>query len=134
MTESRATSNDPPLQPFQLKHLRLRNRIMSTSHEPAYSEDGKPKLRYQLYHEEKAKGGICIDRIYQGGEALCIHNAATGREETMPHVVPREIEGRPQPVTRNRDGRFQLFRVGDAVASRNIHAPIYDSLRRCKDL
>ena len=31
--------------------------------------------------------GYCIDRIYLGGEALCIHNAATGREATMPHVV-----------------------------------------------
>ena len=31
--------------------------------------------------------GYCIDRIYFGGEALCIHNAATGREATMPHVV-----------------------------------------------
>lgn len=51
---------DPLLQPFQLKHLRLRNRILSTSHEPAYAEDGKPKLRYQLYHEEKAKGGIAL--------------------------------------------------------------------------
>jgi N-methyl-L-proline demethylase len=29
----------------------------------------------------------CLDRIYEGGEALCIHNAATGREATMPHVV-----------------------------------------------
>ena len=29
----------------------------------------------------------CLDRIYQGGEALCIHNAATGRELTMPRVV-----------------------------------------------
>ena len=27
----------------------------------------------------------CLDRIYQGGMALCIHNPATGREETMPH-------------------------------------------------
>jgi len=26
-----------------------------------------------------------------------------------------------------------LFRVGDAVASRNIHAAIYDSLRLCKE-
>ena len=33
---------------------------MSPSHEPAYAEDGKPKLRYQLYHEEKAKGGIAL--------------------------------------------------------------------------
>ncbi|MEO0822910.1 MAG: FAD-dependent oxidoreductase, partial [Pseudomonadota bacterium] len=31
----------------------------------------------------------CLDRIYEGGEALCIHNAATGREETMPHAIPR---------------------------------------------
>ena len=29
----------------------------------------------------------CLDRIYQAGEALCIHNAATGREQTMPHQV-----------------------------------------------
>jgi pyruvate/2-oxoglutarate dehydrogenase complex dihydrolipoamide dehydrogenase (E3) component len=33
--------------------------------------------------------GYCIDRIYFGGEALCIHNPATGREATMPHVVTR---------------------------------------------
>ena len=32
--------------------------------------------------------GYCIDRIYQGKDALCIHNPATGREATMPHVVP----------------------------------------------
>ena len=31
--------------------------------------------------------GYCIDRIYQGKDALCIHNPATGREATMPHVV-----------------------------------------------
>ena len=28
-------SNDPLLQPFQLKHLRLKNRLMITAHEPA---------------------------------------------------------------------------------------------------
>ncbi|CAN7316635.1 FAD-dependent oxidoreductase [Aminobacter sp. LjRoot7] len=54
------TSNDPLLQPYQLKHLRLKNRIMSTSHEPAYSEDGMPKERYRLYHAEKAKGGMAL--------------------------------------------------------------------------
>jgi len=31
----------------------------------------------------------CLDRIYQGGMALCIHNPATGREETVPHSIPR---------------------------------------------
>ncbi len=54
------TKNDPLLQPYQLKHLTLRNRIMSTAHEPAYSEDGMPKDRYRLYHVEKAKGGIAL--------------------------------------------------------------------------
>lgn len=52
--------DDPLLQPYQLKHLRLKNRIMSTSHEPAFSEDGMPKERYRLYHPEKAKGGIAL--------------------------------------------------------------------------
>ena len=32
------------------------------------------------------------------------------------------------------DGRFQLFRIGDAVAARNTHAAIYDALRLVKDL
>ncbi len=41
------------------------------------------------------------------------------------------IANRPQALMRNRDGRFQLFRVGDAVSSRNIHAALYDSLRLC---
>jgi NADPH-dependent 2,4-dienoyl-CoA reductase/sulfur reductase-like enzyme len=31
----------------------------------------------------------CLDRIYQGGMALCIHNAATGREETQAHAIAR---------------------------------------------
>jgi 2,4-dienoyl-CoA reductase-like NADH-dependent reductase (Old Yellow Enzyme family)/thioredoxin reductase len=53
-------TRDPLLQPFRLKHLVLRNRIMSTAHEPAYSEDGLPKDRYRLYHAEKAKGGIAL--------------------------------------------------------------------------
>ena len=53
-------AKDPLLQPFQLKHLKLRNRLMSTSHEPSFSEDGMPKDRYRLYHVEKAKGGIAL--------------------------------------------------------------------------
>ena len=54
------SANDPLLQPYRLKHLTLRNRIMSTAHEPAYSEDGMPKARYRLYHAEKARGGIAL--------------------------------------------------------------------------
>jgi 2,4-dienoyl-CoA reductase-like NADH-dependent reductase (Old Yellow Enzyme family) len=61
-------STDPLLQPFQLKHLALRNRIMSTSHEPGYTEDGLPKDRYRLYHAEKARGGMALTMI--GGSSV----------------------------------------------------------------
>ncbi len=53
-------NDDPLLQPFQLKHLTLKNRIMTTSHEPAYPEDGMPKERYRAYHEERAKAGVAL--------------------------------------------------------------------------
>ncbi|MGP3698166.1 N-methyl-L-proline N-demethylase HpbA [Rhodobacter sp. NSM] len=53
-------SNDPLLQPYQLKHLTLRNRILITSHEPAYPEDGMPKERYRAYHVERAKAGVAL--------------------------------------------------------------------------
>ena len=53
-------SADPLLQPYQLKHLTLRNRIMTTSHEPAYPEDGMPKDRYRLYHLERARAGVAL--------------------------------------------------------------------------
>ena len=53
-------STDPLLQPFRLKHLTLKNRVMTTAHEPAYPEDGLPKDRYRLYHVERAKGGVAL--------------------------------------------------------------------------
>ncbi|MBB2792493.1 UNVERIFIED_ORG: 2,4-dienoyl-CoA reductase-like NADH-dependent reductase (Old Yellow Enzyme family)/thioredoxin reductase [Rhizobium pisi] len=53
-------SNDPLLQPYQLKHLKLRNRIIVTSHEPAYPEDGMPKEKYRAYTVERAKGGVAL--------------------------------------------------------------------------
>lgn len=53
-------SRDPLLQPLQLKHLTLRNRILSTAHAPGYIEDRLPKARYRAYHEEKARGGLAL--------------------------------------------------------------------------
>ena len=44
------------------------------------------------------------------------------------------IGNRPQDLVRNRGGNYALYRIGDAVASRNIHAAVYDALRLAKDL
>ena len=43
------------------------------------------------------------------------------------------IKGLNKEIIKNEKGDFFLFRVGDAISSRNIHAAIYDSLRICKD-
>ncbi|MEW9306890.1 FAD-dependent oxidoreductase [Labrys neptuniae] len=82
-------SNDPLLQPFQLKHLTLRNRIIVTSHEPAYPEDGMPKERYRAYHVERAKGGVAMT-MTAGSAAISkdsppvFNNLLAYRDEIVP--------------------------------------------------
>jgi hypothetical protein len=44
------------------------------------------------------------------------------------------LAGRPQDLVRNPEGTYQLFRIGDAVAGRDIHAAVLEALRLCKDL
>ncbi|HUV22035.1 MAG TPA: NADH:flavin oxidoreductase [Gammaproteobacteria bacterium] len=82
-------TNDPLLQPFQLKHLTLKNRLMTTSHEPAYTEDGMPKERYRLYHAARAKAGLAMTMT--AGSALvsrdsppAFGNILAYREEVVP--------------------------------------------------
>ena len=53
----------------------------------------------------------CLDRIYQSGEALCIHNAATGRELTMPHDIPRAEHRRRVVVIGGGPGGLEAARV-----------------------
>jgi 2,4-dienoyl-CoA reductase-like NADH-dependent reductase (Old Yellow Enzyme family)/thioredoxin reductase len=83
-------SNDPLLQPFRLKHLSLRNRVMSTSHAISYGEDAKPTDRYQRYHEEKAKGGIALT-MFGGSTNVSADSASVfgqlhaGSDDVIPH-------------------------------------------------
>ena len=83
-------SNDPLLQPFTLKQLTLRNRILSTSHAPAYVDDGKPKSRYQLYHQAKAEGGIALS-MFGGSSNIAPDSPSVfgqiyiGKDDVIPH-------------------------------------------------
>jgi N-methyl-L-proline demethylase len=83
--------SDPLFSPFTIKNLTLRNRIVSTSHEPAYSEDGLPKDRYRAYHREKARGGVALTMM--GGSALvspdstpAFGNLQLFRDEAVPYL------------------------------------------------
>ncbi len=84
-------SNDPLLQPYQLKHLTLRNRIIVTAHEPAYPEDGMPKGRYRAYHVERAKGGIAMT-MTAGSAAVSkdsppvFNNLLVYKDEVVPYM------------------------------------------------
>ncbi len=85
-------TNDPLLQPFRLKHLTLKNRVMSTSHEPAYSENGLPKERYRLYHAEKAKGGMALtmtagSAIVSRDSPAAFGNLQIYRDEIVPWLA-----------------------------------------------
>jgi hypothetical protein len=90
-------------------------------------------LRNEYTHEEEERvvdqvvcehGTRPRDDLYF---ALKPHSSNLGRMD-----LAALIAGEPQTEAANPEGSFQLFRVGDAVASRNIHAAIYDSLRLCK--
>ncbi|MDR6952138.1 2,4-dienoyl-CoA reductase-like NADH-dependent reductase (Old Yellow Enzyme family) [Ancylobacter sp. 3268] len=64
------------LKPLTIKGLTIRNRVMSTSHAPGYGKDGKPQERYQLYHAEKAKGGIGLT-MFGGSSSVALDSPAT---------------------------------------------------------
>src|SRR5574340_1181703 len=69
-------ATDPLLRPFAIRHLRLRNRIMSTSHASTLDDAGLPTERYQLYHEEKAKGGLALTMF--GGSSMVAPDSSWG--------------------------------------------------------
>jgi len=83
--------NDPLLEPFTLKNLTLKNRFMTTSHEPAYPEDGMPKERYRAYHEERAKAGVAL-AMTAGSAAVSrdsppvFNNVLVYKDEVVPWI------------------------------------------------
>lgn len=84
-------SNDPLLQPYQLKHLTLKNRIMTTSHEPAYPEDGLPKERYRAYHAERAKAGVAMamtagSAVVSRDSPPSFNNVLAYKDEVVPWI------------------------------------------------
>ncbi|HLJ72899.1 MAG TPA: NADH:flavin oxidoreductase [Roseiarcus sp.] len=84
-------STDPLLQPYRLKHLTLKNRIMITAHEPSYAEDGMPKERYRAYHAERAKGGVALT-MTAGSAAVsrdsppAFNNILAYKDEVVPWI------------------------------------------------
>lgn len=86
-----AQTTDPLLQPFTLRNVTFRNRIMSTSHSEGFSDKGMPKEPLQRYHEEKARGGIGLTMF--GGSSNIAPDSPNvfgqlnfGTDEVIPHL------------------------------------------------
>jgi len=101
---------------------RERNRLAATLGSD-YSARTEERVVDQVVVEH---GTLPLDNLY-----YALRPGSSNRGEVDYRAL---LAGRPQTLTSNPDGRYQLFRVGDAVASRNIHAAIYDSLRLCNAL
>ena len=67
-------------------------------------------------------GTLPLDELY-----FALKQQSHNRGETDPDAL---LAGRAQPE----GAGFALYRIGDAVAARNIHAAIYDALRLVKDI
>ena len=106
-----SASNDPLLQPFQLRHLRLKNRIIVTSHEPAYPEDGMPKQRYRAYQVERAKGGVAM--------TMTAGSAAVSRDS--PPVFNNILAYKDEVVPWMRDMTDAIHEHGCAVMIQLTH-------------
>lgn len=68
-------------------------------------------------------GTLPSDELY-----FSLQDGSTNRGEVDVRAL---LSVKPQAVQNNPEGSYQLFRIGDAVASRNIHAAVYDAFRLC---
>jgi N-methyl-L-proline demethylase len=87
-----------------------------------YGDFGSERMVDQVVVEH---GTIPLDDVYFELKPLSVNLGAVDYDAL--------ITGNPQGMERNPGGGFKLFRIGDAVSSRNIHAAIYDALRLVKD-
>jgi thioredoxin reductase len=72
------------------------------------------------------RGTVPLDDLFEELRAESCNNGNVDMD--------RLLAGQPQSSPNERKDGFELFRVGDAVSSRDIHCAILDSRRLCKDL
>jgi NADPH-dependent 2,4-dienoyl-CoA reductase/sulfur reductase-like enzyme len=72
------------------------------------------------------RGTVPVDDLFEELRAESCNNGYVDMDKLL--------AGQPQLTNDDKRAGFELFRVGDAVSSRDIHCAILDSRRLCKDL
>jgi hypothetical protein len=124
--------------PIHLRNLYKKGTIFTADHylRRVYREGNRlvAVLLNDYTQEEEERE---VDQVVAEGGTLPrdeLYFALKPHSTNLGEVDPRALrDNRWVPVMNNPKGVFHLVRVGDAVASRNIHAAIYDSLRLAKD-
>jgi len=88
-----------------------------------YNEYAHATRQYLVDQVVVEHGTLPSDELY-----FSLLDGSTNRGEVDVRAL---LSLKPQAVQNNPEGSYQLFRIGDAVASRNIHAAVYDAFRLC---
>lgn len=117
-----------------MKRLYGRNVVMTVSHSLAeiYPEGNSLIAVLQEEHTDQQEEREVTQVVYELGTKPAdeLYFALKPRSSNLGEVdLDAFAEIQPQTLVRNPEGKFQLFRIGDAVISRNIHAAIYDGTR-----
>ncbi len=108
---------------FRLETLRREGSYLAATVGSDYTDVCKQRLVDQVVINH---GTLPLDELYFALRPLSRNFGAVDHD--------RLLSGLAQTAATNPLGKFQLFRVGDAVSARNTHAAIYDALRLVKDL
>jgi pyruvate/2-oxoglutarate dehydrogenase complex dihydrolipoamide dehydrogenase (E3) component len=108
-----------------LRHL---NRIVKNSDGTFEVELG---LEDEIWTESRTVDAVVVENGTVANEDLyreLISDSSNGGEVHLEDL----LNGRKQQEVRNPEGEFQLFRIGDAISSRNIHTAMLDAVRICR--
>ena len=117
-----------------------------------YQHDVRFTPDWELKRVQKVSDGLQVTlwNEYSGTETLrkvdqvIVENGTMANDELYQELTQQsnnlgevDFEGlkinKPQLLNLNNNGKFFLYRIGDAWAQRNVHAAIYDALRLLKD-
>ena len=82
---------------------------------------------------EKAADQVIVEHGTKPADSL-YHSLRHGASNAGVTDLGALLAVKEQPQLLNAQGGFELHRVGDAVASRNVHSAILDAMRLCRAL
>jgi len=122
--------------PIYMEHFYANGVKVQADHRLKFVEKSGNKLKITFTNEF---AGPEMERLV---DHIVVEHGTLPLDEVFHELVPDSSNGGvtdydalvDDEVQPNQGEGYQLFRIGDAVTSRNMHAAIYDAMRIAKDL